>query len=112
MLPTNSPILDWYINDNVRDAQAHLGLLPTYITSASTDPAWLQIEEHSRSGWNPHLTPKGFGLVHDDYLTFPGLPPLAPAAYAYHLGEKILAYPAGWVVIVQLNGQFSCARVE
>jgi hypothetical protein len=113
MLHPNAPPLDWYINNSVRDAQAHLGMLPSYITSASADPIWMQIDEHSESGWNPQIVlGMGWELTADEYLIYQGLPPLAPAGYAYHLGEKVLAYPAGWVCIVQLGGKFSVARVR
>jgi hypothetical protein len=106
--------LDWYVNADLPPdvATQAVGALPLYLDADSADPAWLQIEEASRSGWNPHGTPEGFELHMDDILTFPGLPPVPPAAYAYHLGEKILAYPAGWVVIVQLNQSYSIARVS
>lgn len=105
--------LDWHVNtayssDVITPIVAPLTL---YIDGDCADPVWLQIEDSSASGWHPQLTPKGFELHADDVLTFPGMPPIAPAAYAYHLGEKVLAYPAGWVCIVQLGGEFSLARV-
>jgi hypothetical protein len=111
----NRPPLGWhengnYLSDEVREA---VGGLTTYLTSATTDPLWLQLDENSRSGWNPQLVAdQGWELSADEHLIYPGLPPLAPAAYATHLGEKILVYPHGWVVIVQLGGAFSVARVS
>jgi hypothetical protein len=109
MLNTFRP-LGWQLNDNYPNPEEHLAGLPRYINASSTDPIWLQISENSRSGWHPE--PGGFELSADEHLLFPGLPPLAPAAYAGHLGEKVLAYPAGWVCIVQLGGAFSVARVR
>jgi hypothetical protein len=104
--------LDWYLNEDYPNPEEFLGGLPRYINSQSTDPIWLQLNDNSRSGWHPNLTPHGFELSADEHLLFPGFPPLAPAAYAWHLGEKVLAYPAGWICLVQLGGAFSVARVR
>jgi hypothetical protein len=50
-------------------------------------------------------------LTGDDYLVYTGLPPIPPAAMAWHGSERILVYPAGWVVVVTLGGDFTVARI-
>lgn len=114
MIADNEPPLDWYLNEAYGpNAMTHLGNVHRYITSVSVLTAFEQIDKHSESGYNPQIV-KGMGweLAADDYLIYKGLPPLAPAAHAYHLGDKVLVYPAGWVVICQLDGKFSVARVK
>src|SRR5262245_20742636 len=99
--------LDWYLSDAYPHPEEHVGGLPRYLDQTSTDALWLQLDEKTESGWNPQLVKEqGWELSADEFLISHGLPPLAPAAYAYHLGEKILVYPSGWVVIVQLGGKF------
>lgn len=104
-------ILDWYISSTYPDPAAYLGPLPGYISGASSDQIWQQLSDNSISGWHPE-PPGDWQLSADDELLFPGLPPLQPTAYAYHLGEKILAYPAGFVCIVQLSSAFTVARIS
>lgn len=103
------PPLNWEVC--TPDYAEALGPLPRYINADSADPIWRQIDARSQSGWFPE-PPGQWDLTADNYLTYPGLPPLAPAARAYHLGELILAYPHGFVCIVQLSGAFSVARIR
>lgn len=103
--------LDWNLNSNYPQAADHLGHLPSYINGDSSDEAWRQIHDAAISGWHPEPPSSGWQFTADDALLFPGLPPLAPCAYAYHLGERIFAYPFGFVCIVQLSGAFTVARV-
>ncbi len=105
----SDPILDWHLNDRYPDAVSRLGPIPGLITPASPDPAWKQFEANLY--WNPEPADSGWKLLGDDALIYPGLRPVMPVAMAWLRGEKILIYPAGWVVIAQLNGDFSICRM-
>jgi hypothetical protein len=110
MLPGFIP-LDWQLNGRYPRPEEHLNPLQNFISGASVDPVWRQIEENTPLGWQPASPTMGFELSADDYLIYPSVPPLAPAAMAWHLGEKVLVYPAGFVCVVQLNGDFTVARI-
>lgn len=103
-------ILDWYLNDNYPDAQAMLGRIPLLLDPACTDPAWMQFRDNL-GHWNPE-PPGWWDLGADDTLHYPGLPPVMPAAVAMLRQEKIMVYPAGWVVIAQPNGEYTVARIQ
>lgn len=114
---TKFPVLDWYINDQYREADArqHLGRIPLLIDPNSTDPIWQQVQDNYPEGWNPVLGEdrSKWTLTFDDYLIYPGLPPIAPVAMAQHLDERILVYPSGWVVVVKdATNDFTVARIE
>lgn len=108
------PILDWHLNDQYgNDALTHLGRIPLLLDPNCADPVWLQVQENYPGGWNPVLGEERgkWTLTADDYLIYPGLPPVAPAAMAWLRSERILVYPAGWLVVVELGGQFTVARI-
>lgn len=109
-------VLDWYTNEGYSDADAlaHLGRIPLLIDPNCADPVWQQVQDNYPKGWNPVLGDERskWTLTGDDYLIYPGLPPVAPAASAWLRAERILVYPAGWVVVVELNGDFTVARIE
>lgn len=109
MKPQKMKPLDWQLNTQYADAESHLGRLPSFIDGVSTAKTWEQITKHT--SWEPFL-PGSWELTADDYLIYASLPPLAPAAMAYHLGEKILVYPHGFVCIVQLNQDYTVARID
>lgn len=109
-------VLDWH--NNVRsyteaDALTHLGRIPLLINPDCADPIWQQVQDNYPGGWQPVLGDdrKKWTLTADDYLVYPGLPPIAPVAMAWLRSEKILVYPAGWVVVVELGGDFTVARI-
>lgn len=111
-MSTRFPILDWHLNTAYGDeAMQHLGRIPLLLNPESADPVWLQIQTNYPEGWNPEL-PGKWTLTADDYLIYPGLPPVAPAAMAWLRSERVLVYPAGWVVVVELGGEFTVARIE
>lgn len=110
------PALDWHLNSQYSesDARLHLGRIPLLINPDSDDPIWLQVQDNYPEGWNPvlGLERDKWTLTFDDYLIYPGLPPIAPAAMAIHKGERMLVYPAGWVVVVNdLTSEFTVARI-
>lgn len=108
-LPDSAPLLDWHINDNYSDALSLMGPIPALLTPASQDPAYLQLAENLY--WNPEPNDGKWKLMADDALFHTGLPPVMPVAMAHLRGERILIYPAGWVVIAQLNGEFSICKM-
>lgn len=115
---TKYPVLDWHTNTaaySETDARFHLGRIPLLIDPNSPDPIYRQIDENYPKGWNPvaGLERDKWTLTFDDYLIYPGLPPCPPAAMAFHAGERIMVYPAGWVVVVNdLTSEFTVARIE
>ena len=106
-------VLDWHTNTQYSEDEArlHLGRIPILIDPDSDDPVWLKFTANYERGWNPE-PPGKWSLMEDHYLLYPGLPPIAPAAMAYHRSEQVLVYPAGWVAIVQLDGAFTIGRIE
>lgn len=109
------PVLDWHLNEDYGpDALTHLGRVPLLIDPNCADPVWQQVQDNYPQGWNPVVGEERskWMLTDDDYLIYPGLPPLAPAAMAWLRSERILVYPAGWVVVVTLDGEFTVVRIE
>ena len=103
-------ILDWHIDANARDPIAALGYIPGFVSADDPRPAWEQFDERYIGGWNAML-PGKWRLDADNYLFYPGDPPMAPLAHAYLRDELILVYPHAFVCIVQKNGDFSIARL-
>lgn len=103
-------ILDWQINANARDPIAALGFIPSFVSADDPRPAWEQFDERYIRGWDAML-PGKWRLGVDNYLFYPGDPPMAPLARAYLRDELILVYPHAFVCIVQKNGDFSIARL-
>lgn len=108
-------VLDWQINTQYLESEAmsHLGRIPLLLDPNCNDPVWLQIETNYPHGWQPvrGVEREKWMLTGDDYLVYPGLPPLAPIAMAWLRSERIIVYPAGWLVVVDLNNDFTVARV-
>lgn len=105
----SDPILDWHINLNYPNDISLLGPLPGLITPASQDNAAQQLADNLF--WNPEPDDGRWTLLADDALLHTGLPPITPVAMAHLHGERILIYPAGWVVVAQLNGEFAVCRM-
>lgn len=105
--------LDWHENISVAPTLVRQWLPPiaAYTNADSSDPLWLQLQSTAEV-YAPLPASKLFQFAVDEYLCYPGLEPLAPVAYAAHLGERIFVYPAGFVVILQLNGDYTVARVS
>lgn len=108
------PVLDWHINDQAyseSDAMAYLGRIPLLIDPNVDEPVWMQVQTNYPEGWNPVTDREKWTLSGDNYLVYPGLPPLAPAAMAWHKSEQVFVYPAGWVVVLEPEGVFTVARI-
>lgn len=102
-------ILDWHLNSRYDQCAiiAALGIIPEFILADDPRPAHEQINE--RYGWNPHL-PGKWQMNQDDWLLYPGDPPLEPLAFTWLRDEKIIVYSYGWVAIVT-GEAFSVARL-
>ena len=110
-MSTTFPVLDWHLNTQYgNEATTHLGRIPLLLDPNCADPVWLQVQNNYPQGWNPERGGK-WTLTGDDYLIYSGLPPIAPAAMAWLRSERVLVYPAGWVVVVDLGGDFTVARI-
>lgn len=109
-------ILDWHFNTQYSEAdvRAYLGRIPLLFDPDCADPVWLQVQTNYPQGWQPVLGEERskWTLTGDDYLIYPGLPPVAPVAMAWLRSERILVYPAGWIVVVDLKNDFTVARIE
>lgn len=106
------PVLDWHLNTQYGDeAMQHLGRIPLLLDPNCADSVWQQVQDNYPDGWNPVVERDKWMLTSDDYLIYPGLPPVAPAAMAWLRSERVLVYPAGWMVVVELGGDFTVARV-
>jgi hypothetical protein len=104
------PILDWHVNDRVRDASDHLGRVPLLFNPDCADPAWQQLQDNYPGGYQPEA-PGKWTLTGDEHLIHPGLPPCPPSAMAYLRSEQLLVYAGGWLAIVQPDGEYTLARV-
>lgn len=108
-------ILDWHLNDQYgNEAMQHLGRIPLLFDPNCADPIWQQVQDNYPEGWQPVLGDERskWTLTADDYLIYPGLPPIAPAAMAWLRSERILVYPAGWIVVTELGkDEFTVARI-
>lgn len=102
-------MLSWYINDRYPDAKQMLGIIPMLLSEYDLAPAWEQLRE-SLGRWNPE-PPGLWTLAEDNALIHTGLPPVMPVATAMLRSERILIYPADWLVIVQPSGEYTVARL-
>ena len=103
-------ILDWHLNSRHKPHAviAALGMIPEFVLADDPRPAHEQIDE--RYGWNPAL-PGKWQMNQDDWLLYPGDPPLEPLAFAWLREEKIVVYPHAWVAIIT-GEAFSVARLD
>jgi hypothetical protein len=113
----NAQILDWHFNTSSgvapRDAIAALGFIPTFVFEADPRPAHEQFAERYIGGWNEMLpSDNGWKLDQNNYLHYPGDPPMAPLASAMLRDEQILVYPYAFVCVVQKNGAFTVVRMD
>lgn len=106
-------ILDWQVNDYYPEefVQNALGPIPLLVAANDFSSITEQLGRNLAAGFRP--VPPGHGILfsEDEALIIPGLPSVAPVAYALHGLEKIYVYPAQWVVIAQLNGSFQAGRI-
>lgn len=60
-------------------------------------------------GWNPI---KGFTMMRDNRIAYPGDTALKPLASALFRDQVIYVYPYAWVAIVEKDGTFEVSRMD
>jgi hypothetical protein len=89
-----------------------LGFIPQFLSPADPRPAAEQLDANYQhgGGWRP-MTGWTFDPL-TNRLSYPGDPPLTPAAVGYLRDEVILVYPHAWVLILQKDGSFEVSRMD
>lgn len=89
----------------------HLGYIPTFLSPQNTLSAKEQLDANYAhgGGWNPL---KGWKLLEDDRIAYPGDNPLKPLAEMVVGVERVLVYPHAWVAIIQPDRSFEVARMD
>lgn len=105
--------LDWNINDNYPEdfVENALGPVPNLINSLDNRQIKDQLNEILSFGWNPEGPTAGWQFHADSSLEGSGLPPVMPVAYARHGLEQVYVFPAQFIVISQLNGDYEVGRI-
>jgi hypothetical protein len=88
-----------------------LGFLPMFMSEDDPRPAREQIDaayQHG-GGWNPF---KGFELLENGDLKYPGDPPTKRLAVTVLHQEEVSFYEHAWVVIKQPDGSWEVARID
>jgi hypothetical protein len=86
-----------------------LGIIPSFLYERDERPASKQIETAYISGWLPM---KGFTMLPNGNLSYPGDPPLQLLAETKLRDEVIRFYDCEWLAIVQPDGSFEVARLD
>jgi hypothetical protein len=86
-----------------------LGFIPSFLSEADQRPAAEQLHEAYQGGWAPF---KGFEMLPDGSISYPGDPAL-PVLFEVKLrDETIRVYPYAWVAVIQPDGSFEIARMD
>ena len=103
-------MLVWEFLD-LRMTPEHLGLLPDMLDEDDPRPAKDQLNERYAhgGGWDPM---KGFKLLKNNSLTYPGDPPLRPLAQCQFRNELIVFYDHAWVAIIHQDRYFEVCRMD
>jgi hypothetical protein len=106
--------LDWQVNENYpKDFVLNaLGPVPNLLNANDVRQVHEQLNEILAAGWNPEGDKLGWQFNADESLSYPGMPPVMPVAFAQHGLEKVYMYPAQWMVILQLDGSYQVGRIE
>ncbi len=86
-----------------------LGFIPSFLDEEDLRPAREQIDEAYCSGWRPF---KGFRMLPNSDLAYPGDPPTRLLAKTKLRDETIRFYDCAWVAIVQPDGSFEVCRLD
>lgn len=88
-----------------------LGFIPEMLSESDPRPAKEQLDTGYRhgGGWNPF---KGFELMPDKSIAYPGDPTIKPLSSAKLRDEEIYVYPYAWVMILQPSGEYEIARMD
>ena len=99
--------MQWFVTPGV-----DLGFLPSFLSEANPLPAAKQIDQNYQhgGGWNPQ---SGFTLHRETLaLSYPGDPPMRPLAAAKLRDQMIYFYDYSYVMVLEKDGTFECARVD
>jgi hypothetical protein len=88
-----------------------IGPILFWLDEEDPRPAAEQLDENYQhgGGWSPF---KGFKLLKNGDIQYPGDEPLAPICAAGFRRELLLFYPFAWVMIMQKNGTFEICRMD
>jgi len=86
-----------------------LGHIPSWLSSTSPLPAAQQLDAGYMSGWLPF---KGFTLLEDGKLKYPGDPPIVCWASAKIGNEEVRVYEHDWVLVLAEDGSFEACRMN
>lgn len=87
----------------------HLGYIPGFLDDADPRGAVEQINTSYISGWSDF---KGFKMLPNRDLKYPGDPPTRLLAEAKLRDETLLFYDSAWMAVVQPDGSFRVARLD
>jgi hypothetical protein len=95
----------------VRNLVDVVGFIPMWLDVSDLRPAAKQLNDHYAhgGGWRPF---KGFELVRENCLKYPGDPMHRPLARIKFRDEEIFIYESGWVMIKQPDGTFEVCRMD
>jgi hypothetical protein len=103
-------MLDWTML-HPRMNLAALGYLPDFIDAEDPRDARTQLDAGYKH-FGGFSAMKGFRLDTDNWLHFPGDPPLPPIAQARLRAELICVYQGDWVAVIQPDRSFVVARMD
>lgn len=87
-----------------------LGYIPSFLDEDDPRPAREQFNEKYIGGWTPF---RGFTLLPDGNLSYPGDPPMQLLAETtLHNKEVIRFYDCAWVMILQTDGTHEICRMD
>jgi len=94
-----------------RATEDHFGLIPSFLHEDNPAKAVEHLDANYRhgGGWYPM---KGFTMLKDNVLQYPGDPPLKPFGYMQLRDERIYIYPHSIVAVIQKDGSFEAARMD
>ena len=89
----------------------HLGYIPSFLNLANPEPAAKQIDANYRhgGGWTSF---KGFKLLEDGSLQYPGDPPTRILYKTALRNETIHFYQHQWLRITQPDGSWEVCRLD
>jgi hypothetical protein len=86
-----------------------LGYIPYFLGDHDPRPAHEQFHSKYIGGWSPF---KGFKMLPNGNLKYPGDPETQLLAEGYFREELIRFYQHSWVAIVQPDGTFEVSRMD
>lgn len=88
-----------------------LGFIPGFLDEGNLATAREQLNENygHGGGWRPF---KGFTMLPDRSIKYPGDPAMKPLAKGKLHDEEIYFYRSAWVAIVQPNGDYEISWMD